>query len=157
MMHKCQTIGTTVAVIGAGIAGLSCATQLQAFGCKVQLYEKSRGVSGRMSHRHGGDWDADHGAQYFTTRDPLFIEEVNDWIQADVAAAWNPRLKAFVANEWQDSIPKESRYVGTPSMNSPGKYLAKKLSIELHQMIDSITYQQGKWILHSLETGDIKQ
>jgi predicted NAD/FAD-dependent oxidoreductase len=34
---------TTIAIIGAGIAGLSCATRLQALGLQVQIYEKSRG------------------------------------------------------------------------------------------------------------------
>ena len=46
----------TVAIIGAGLAGLSCATQLQAKGLKVQTFEKSRSPSGRMSTRIGGDW-----------------------------------------------------------------------------------------------------
>ena len=66
-----------VAVIGAGIAGLSCAIQLQKFGFEVELFEKSRGPSGRMSTRQGKDWVADHGAQYFTARDPILIAELN--------------------------------------------------------------------------------
>jgi len=156
-MNRHQPKKTTVAVIGAGIAGLSCATRLKALGYLVQLYEKSCGVSGRMSTRNTDDWSADHGAQYFTARDPLFIEELNHWIDADIAAIWNPRLKVFKANQWQNSISRENRYIGIPAMNSPGKYLAKHLSIELNQTINRITYEQGKWQLQSVEAGDIEQ
>ena len=156
-MNKHQPKKMHVAIIGAGIAGLSCANQLKALGFQVQIYEKSRGASGRMSTRKTEDWSADHGAQYFTARDPLFLKELNQWIEADVAAIWNPRLKVFEENQWRDSLPSEHRYVGTPAMNSPGKHLAKNLPIEFNQTIDRISYDQGAWQLHSLESGDIAQ
>ena len=43
-----------VAVIGAGIAGLACARELQSHGLSVDVFEKSRGPSGRMSTRKNG-------------------------------------------------------------------------------------------------------
>lgn len=147
----------SVAIIGAGIAGLSCATQLQAQGFKVEVFEKSRGPSGRMSTRNGEDWSADHGAQYFTARDPLFIEELNHWINAGVAALWQPHLKVYDAGQWRESSSQENRYVGTPAMNSPGKYLAKHLSIYFNQTIDHINRQNGQWLIHSVEAGTIEQ
>ena len=148
--------GNRVAVIGAGLAGLSCATQLQAFGFQVQLFEKSRGPSGRMSTRNGDGWSADHGAQYFTARSPLFIKELNSWIAAGVAGAWHPSLKVFEGDQWRDGSVTENRYVGIPGMNSPGQYLAKNLSIEFNQTIDQITRQNSQWSLHSMESGNIK-
>ena len=83
-----------IAVVGAGIAGLSCATALQAAGHTVQVFDKSRSVSGRMSTRRdaGEGWQCDHGAQYFTARDPAFAAEVARWQQAGVAALWIPRI-----------------------------------------------------------------
>jgi len=145
-----------VAVIGAGLAGLSCATQLQANGFQVQLFEKSHGPSGRMSTRNGDGWSADHGAQYFTAREPLFVQELNAWISAGVAGAWHPSLKVFEGNQWRDGSLMESRYVGIPGMSSPGKYLAKNLSIEFNQTIDQISYQNNQWFLHSSETGNVE-
>ena len=62
----------SVAIIGAGIAGLSCASALQQAGIRVRVFEKSRGVGGRMSTRRGEGWECDHGAQYFTVSDDLF-------------------------------------------------------------------------------------
>ena len=147
----------SVAIIGAGLAGLSCATRLQTLGFQVQVYEKSRGPSGRMSTRHGEGWSADHGAQYFTARDSAFIEELDTWINAGVAADWNPRLSKYEREQWRESNSSEHRYVGVPAMNSPGQYLAKTISIEFNQTIDQIYQQDGKWQLHSLENGDITQ
>ena len=147
----------TVGIIGAGIAGLSCATRLKDLGFKVHIYEKSRGPSGRMSTRNGEGWSADHGAQYFTARDPLFIDEINTWIKAGVAATWHPRLSVYEGGQWQASHSTENRYVGTPNMNSPGKYLAQNLLINFNCAIDKIFQQNGQWFIHSLETGDIDQ
>ena len=147
----------TVAIIGAGLAGLSCATRLQALGFQVQIYEKSRGPSGRMSTRHGEDWSADHGAQYFTARDPEFIEALNTWIKVGVAAAWHPRLSVYEDGQWRESNSSERRYVGVPAMNSPGQYLAKSIPIEFNKTINKIYRQDGKWHLYSLEAGVITQ
>ncbi|MBU3629379.1 FAD-dependent oxidoreductase [Polynucleobacter sp. AP-Reno-20A-A9] len=152
-----STTKATVGIIGTGLAGLSCATRLQALGFEVCAYEKSRGPSGRMSTRSGEGWSADHGAQYFTARDPLFIQEINAWIKAGVAAAWHPRLFVYEGDQWRESISNGHRYVGTPAMNSPGKYLAQNLSIQFNHTIDKIFRQNGKWFIHSLETGDIDQ
>ena len=157
MINKPEPKETTVAVIGAGIAGLSCATQLNAQGYQVQIFEKSYGVSGRMSTRSTENWSSDHGAQYFTARNPLFINEVRNWIDADVAAIWNPRIKVYKASQWHDHVSTENRYVGTPAMNSPGKYLARGLSIHLSQTIEHISYQNHQWILRSSESGNIQQ
>ncbi|WP_269139402.1 FAD-dependent oxidoreductase [Burkholderia vietnamiensis] len=40
-----------IAIVGAGIAGLACARVLSDAGHHVTVYEKSRGVGGRMSTR----------------------------------------------------------------------------------------------------------
>lgn len=51
-----------IAVVGAGLAGLVAAARLAAAGCAVTVYEKSRGLGGRLATRRS-DWGAfDHGA-----------------------------------------------------------------------------------------------
>jgi predicted NAD/FAD-dependent oxidoreductase len=155
MMNHSNNKGVRVAVIGAGMAGLSCATHLQSLGFEVEVFEKSRGPGGRMSTRHGDGWVADHGAQYFTARDPRFIQALETWIKNKVVTQWNPRIKVFENNEWRHSSSKDKRYIGIPTMNSPGKYLAKSLSIQFEQTISRIEFRQNGWILHSSETGRI--
>ena len=152
-----QTHKPSIATIGAGIAGLCCATQLKPNGYKTHLFEKSRGPGGRMSTRNGDHWSADHGAQYFTARDPLFVEELNTWIQRGVAATWHPRLKVYEDRQWRESASPQNRYVGVPAMNSFGKKLAKNLYVTYGQTIDQIARNDGKWILHSIEEGSINE
>jgi len=151
----CFPKAISAAVIGAGISGLSCATRLQAQGLQVQVFEKSRGASGRMSTRQTEETSADHGAQYFTARNPLFLKALHAWIQADVAAVWQPQLKVYEASQWRDSPSQENRYVGKPAMNSPGKFLAQNVSAHYSQTIDKVSRKNGKWQLHSAESGDL--
>ena len=146
-----------IAVIGAGIAGLSCATRLQSFGITVDVYEKNRGPSGRMSTRQTPEWSADHGAQYFTARDPRFIQEVDKWIKNGTADIWRPKLQAYEAMVWRESHSQEIRYVGTPTMHSPGKFLAVGLSIHYEKTISQLVRRENKWTLECLESGAIAE
>jgi renalase len=62
------------AVIGAGIAGIACARTLVQAGHSVTVFEKSPNLGGRMATRSTLFGSFDHGAQYFTVRDPRFSE-----------------------------------------------------------------------------------
>jgi renalase len=145
----------TVAVIGAGISGAACALQLQVLGFEVQVYEKSRGASGRLSTRRTDTWSADHGAQYFTARDPLFIEEVNRWIELGLVEEWQPKLGVFKEGFWSESFSKDHRFIGTPEMTAPAKYLAKQLSVQYETTICAMERSNHGWTLSSLEHGPL--
>ena len=101
-----------IAVIGAGLAGLSCAQALLRAGHTVHVFDKARGPSGRMSTRRAedahGPWQCDHGAQYFTARDPAFRAEVARWQQAGVAAVWMPGFPALTAARGPPRTPRWS-------------------------------------------------
>ena len=60
------------AVIGAGMAGVSAAKLLSAAGWDVVVFEKSRGWGGRCATKRIEGRVVDHGAQYFTIRNPAF-------------------------------------------------------------------------------------
>ena len=147
----------TIAIIGAGLAGLSCAVRLTELGHHVELFEKSRGAAGRMSTKRGDDWVADHGAQYFTARDPLFIEQVKKWLADQAVALWTPEIKVFEANQWTTFQSQDLRYVGTPAMNFPAKELAKGLTLHTSQTIEALSHKDGQWFLQSAEAGAIAQ
>jgi renalase len=54
--------GLRIAVVGAGMAGATCAHQLAQAGLYVQVFDKSRGLGGRMAHRRM-PWPADRAGQ----------------------------------------------------------------------------------------------
>jgi len=126
-----------VAIVGAGIAGLSCAEVLRSKGCKVRLFDKGRGLGGRMATRRVttelGEASFDHGAQYFTVRDHAFWEQVNRWSSEGLAARW--------------PVAGEDAWVGTPGMNSPIKAMAAAHEVILGVRIESIERIATTWQL----------
>ena len=143
----------SVAIIGAGIAGLSCARTLTQAGIDVRLFEKSRGVSGRMSTRRAEGWECDHGAQYFTATDSRFEEEVFRWVEAGVARRWLPRLSVIGGARSAAKAAETARYVGEPRMTSPAVWLAESLNVSLNTTINALVRKQDQWQLSSAESG----
>ncbi len=52
----------SVAIVGAGVAGLNCAARLMSIGTRVRLYDRGRTPGGRARRRREGPWRFDHGA-----------------------------------------------------------------------------------------------
>lgn len=146
-----------VIVVGAGIAGLSCATALQAKNHQVAIFDKSRGPSGRMSTRRGEKWQCDHGAQYFTARDPLFKEEVERWRLAGAVSPWHPKIAVIGNADEHKNDSNLIRYVGTPRMTSPAKWLSESLDLRLEHTINSICYDDQGWRVTTNEHGLIDE
>jgi hypothetical protein len=82
-----------------------------------------------MSTRRSGDWQCDHGAQYFTARDPSFRAEVGRWELAGLAARWTPRLQVLGGALPRHPDPSVQRFVGTPTMGSPARFLARRCTL----------------------------
>ncbi|MEO1496369.1 MAG: FAD-dependent oxidoreductase [Planctomycetota bacterium] len=110
----------TIAIVGAGVAGLTAAVELARGGLAVQVFDKGRGVSGRVSTRWAEDRRFDHGAQYFTARDERFAQRVAGWVEAGAAAEWRGEIRAIGC----DAPTAKTRYVGVPGMNAIGQALA---------------------------------
>ena len=144
-----------LAVIGAGIAGLACAGALQQAGHRVQLFEKSRGPGGRMSTRRddAAGWQCDHGAQYFTARDPDFRAELQRWLAAGAAALWTPRLSVIGGADQHRREAGLERFVGLPRMTAPARLLAAELALSTGSTITALQREPGGWCLHSAEQG----
>ena len=143
----------SIAIVGAGLAGVTCALRLQSAGHSVVLYEKSRGAAGRMSTRRSDDWQADHGAQYFTARGDAFQTQVDQWASAGLVSPWNARigeLTSFQPFQWAaKSGPR--RYVANPGMNSLVRSLAEQLTLQINTTITRIERAEEGWLLYSKE------
>ena len=126
-----------VAIVGAGISGLSCAAELQAAGYDVTLFDKGRGPGGRMSSRRFstplGEAIADHGAQYFTARDPAFVAQVQEWESAGIVAPW-PDIS-------------EDVWVGVPTMNQIVRHMATTLNVHWNVRITTASQTHNGWTL----------
>ena len=85
MQHYNQS---DVLIIGAGISGLMAATKLEESGCSVTVLDKGRNYGGRMATRTFDEGIFDHGAQFFTVRQPIFKTYVDQWSAADIIRIW---------------------------------------------------------------------
>ncbi|MDW5417161.1 FAD-dependent oxidoreductase [Iodobacter sp. CM08] len=139
-----------VLILGAGMAGLSCARRLHNEGKKVLLLEKARGLGGRMACRRTekGAWD--HGAQYFTASDADFAAQVAAWQQVGCVAEWDAKIQAWDGQRFTKPS-KMQRWVGVPAMNSPLHALADGLDILFDVKAESLAQQDGLW---QLKAGD---
>jgi len=143
-----------VAVIGAGMAGLSCARHLQSAGYRVTVFDKGALPGGRMSTRRGDGWQCDHGAQYFTARDMEFIAEVSRWERECVAALWEPRLAVLGGKATTLEPRGTTRFVGVPRMNAPLAWLASTMVIKSRFTICDMRHDETGWRLRSEEQGE---
>ena len=156
-----------IALVGAGLSGLSAAQALLHAGHAVHVFDKSRGPSGRMSTRRADDapapggapqpWQCDHGAQYFTARDSAFRAEVARWQQAGVAALWHARIASFDGSNWSTPHTALERFVGTPRMTAPAAWLVQQLGsrarTQWQTTVQSVQRHAGGWAISSAEQG----
>lgn len=147
-----------IAVIGAGLSGLIAARDLTAKGFSVTLFDKSRGVGGRLSTRYAEAYEFDHGAQYFTTRDEAFESLVKTAEAAGAVAPW-PGRALYLKTGLLTADTGGARWVGTPRMNNFAKYLANGLDIALNHRVKTLQKSSdGTWSLffESTEKGKIQ-
>ena len=81
-----------IAIVGAGIAGLSCARKLQQAGHEVIIVDKSRGLGGRLATRRLAGTHADHGVCYIKPKETT-VKRYLCWNEH--CCSWN-RLWAIV-------------------------------------------------------------
>jgi predicted NAD/FAD-dependent oxidoreductase len=109
-----------IGIVGAGVAGLACAEGLARRGHEIVILDKGRGPGGRMSTRRlatpAGEATFDHGAQYFTVRDPGFRARVEDWLAKGCVAPW--------------VAAGADAYVGVPGMNAPIRTMAEPFAVQ---------------------------
>jgi predicted NAD/FAD-dependent oxidoreductase len=125
-------------VVGAGLSGLMAARECVSHGHEVIVFDKGRGVGGRLATRRIKDATLDHGAQFFTVRSAEFQKNVDDWIAAGVVREW---CRGFSE---EDGHP---RYVGANGMTSIAKHLATGLDVRTSTLVFSLTRGDTDWII----------
>jgi len=131
---------TKIAIIGAGLSGLSAAHFLKD-NAEITLFEKACDVSGRISTRRAEPYFFDHGAQYFTARTKAFQAFIQPLINQGIIERWGARYVKFDSDqiiERKNWIDDEPRYVGVPGMNKIAKHLAEGLNVHINTRIVSL-------------------
>ena len=147
-IHPTHDKRTSVAVIGAGVSGLSCARTLTDCGLKVTVFDKGRRPGGRMSTRQtDAGFSFDHGCQYFTARDERFLRHVDVWIHAGVVGIWDGRIAEFSGGDILHETENSLRYVGTPGMNAVCRHLAADLNVHSGVCVENMKHHDESWHL----------
>lgn len=128
---------TRVAVVGAGMAGAACAVKLRARGASVQLFDKGRGVGGRLAQRRSRHTVFDHGAQYLSATDEAFRGVVAGW----VAAGWCVPWPGVAAGSGAPVV------VGTPAMSAPVKSMLGASAVALQTAVTVLHRSRDGWVL----------
>ena len=142
-----------IAIIGAGLSGLSLAHLLKNE-ANITIFEKSRGAGGRISTRYAGEFQFDHGAQYFTVKSEAFREFLGQLFEDKVVESWETKFanmnlaETMQISEWSDDYP---HYIGVPKMNGIGKALARDINVKYQIRVDKLECEHGKWNLIDVE------
>jgi predicted NAD/FAD-dependent oxidoreductase len=130
-----------IAIVGAGMAAITCARTLVQAGHRVTLLEKSHRLGGRMATRNSPFGTFDHGAQYFTVRDARFSLALQTTPM--VCKRWSANTVRVLDEHGQlasNSLPPtEPHWVPAPGMNTlPARWaqpLVDALQIELETRV----------------------
>ncbi|MEM9425697.1 MAG: FAD-dependent oxidoreductase [Pseudomonadota bacterium] len=120
-----------VAIIGAGMAGLACARGLADHGVTPVLFDKGRGLGGRLSTRRAEGVQFDHGAQYLTAETDGFQAMLDEAEGAGAVARW--------------PSGDGSGYVGVPGMTGLAKHLAKGLNVRQSIRVTGVSQSDAGW------------
>jgi predicted NAD/FAD-dependent oxidoreductase len=116
------------------MAGITCARTLLQAGHKVTVFEKSRSVGGRMATRDSAFGSFDHGAQYFTARDPRFLLALES--TPKLCKRWSANSVQVLDEHGQVASPglpvNEAHWVAVPGMKSLVAGWAEPLALGGH-------------------------
>ncbi len=133
-----------IAIVGAGIAGIGCATALRGAGHAVTLFDKGRRAGGRVATRRVDGLQFNHGAQYATARGDGF-RAVLAALQRDGAAAPWPEAGA-------------GRWAGVPGMSALPARLADACgaTFALGRHVAHLRPEDGGWVLRHLPAAEAR-
>lgn len=139
-----------ICVVGAGMTGVTAARTLSHQGHDVVVVEKARGPGGRMSTRREADLRFDHGAQYFTARDPHFLRQITAWQERGLVVVWDARIAVIGGRDGHNNSQGTERFVAVPGMSAICSELARELAdCRFDWTVRKLRRRENGWVLTS--------
>jgi len=140
-----EPLGTapeSVAIVGAGMAGLACATSLALDIPTVRVFERAMHAGGRMASYRARGFEFDAGTQYFTAHDELFCEALEGWLMEGVVQPWQGWVVEVDRGNFmsRDHMP---RYVGTPNMGALARHLGELCEVRVGTEVMRLVPAEG--------------
>ncbi len=123
------------------------ARSLVEHGHDVRVFEKSRAPSGRSATRRDGEYEFDHGAQYFTQRDDRLVPLMQRWQDSGLIAPWTATIAARDNDVWSLKADTQTRWVAVPGMRALGMHLASTLQVQYGATVTSLERHDYHWQL----------
>ncbi len=125
-----------IAIIGSGIAGITLAKKLKD-NFEVIIFEKSRGVGGRLSTRRNNSFYFNHGCPSFTANSKSFFKLIKELTLK----------KCLIKLENKNFPNNEILYRGFPNMNSFLKVLSSDLVINFNNEVSKVIKKENYWLV----------
>jgi len=134
-----------IAIIGAGVAGMSAARVLGAAQVDVRLFDKGRSQGGRLATRrvlamgeNGAEkqWLFDHGAQFVRAREPSLRMLLDGLVASGAAVDWQ-RARATVRSD--------PSFIGVPAMSAIARAMANGLKITTQAHVHEVARDGRNW------------
>jgi hypothetical protein len=130
-----------VAIVGAGIAGLSCARELTARGASPTVFEKSRGPGGRCATRRSGHFFWDSGATSLLPRgktlERVITEELDtsELVRVTKPVAIHENLRVRPGDPGRGN---GNRYCYQNGINTLAKLLGQGLNVRANTPVSEV-------------------
>jgi len=135
-----------VCVVGAGIAGATCARTLHDHGIPVEVVDKGQLAGGRMSARAWADGRlVDHGAPAFLASHPVFERYMRSWSARGLVSPWSPRVRDDREGvAWRDGTP--AWWVGCPTQRDIVAHLMADVPLRSSVRVHQVRREGSSWI-----------
>lgn len=144
-----------VAIIGAGLSGMTCAQQLTVAGSNVCLLDKSRGLGGRLATRRvypqaGQPLRIDHGLPYWQPQSAGLRALTAELLEAGLLKVWPVRAYEIRQREWlTPAVSSAPIYVAAAGISAIAKHLGQGLTSGKNLFTDhrviTLRYQSEHW------------
>ncbi len=142
-----------IAVVGAGVAGLTCARKLQQAGRQVVVFDKSRGLGGRLATRRLANTHADHGVCYLQPKGAAFGSLIDELVNKQILRIWTNRIHRLATNDVLQPPAKFAPCYAAPlGATSIARYLGQDLEVINNQAITEISPVGNRWQINSADS-----